>query len=113
MYYGASTRELPELKKGIVVKVRDGKDWRPAAVMSKAKQPRTYFVRLESGQVWGRNQHHLFTANWEDQVKLFQEKKISVRAGIKVCHQKIHMISRRAVVKICHQNIQAYCCLVM
>ena len=58
-YNDTNTRELPELEKGTVVKVRDGKDWRSAVVLGKAKQPRRFFIRLESGQVWRRNRRHL------------------------------------------------------
>ena len=58
-YHDINTRELPELEKGTVVKVRDGKDWRPAVVLGKAKQPRSFFIRLESGQVWRRHRRHL------------------------------------------------------
>ena len=75
-YYDASTRELPELEKRTVIKVRDGKDWRPAVVLGKAKQPRSNFIRLESGQV------------------------TFLKAEIKVYHQIVHVIPMRVAGKI-------------
>ena len=77
-YYDTNTRELPGLEKGTVVKVRDGKDWRPAVVLGKAKQPRSYFIRLESGQVWRRNRRHIIIVKGEDPANIFESRNQSV-----------------------------------
>ena len=77
-YYDKNTRELPELEKGTVVKVRYGKDWRSAEVLGKAKQPRSYFIRLESGQVWRRNRRHLIIVKGEDPANIFESRNQSV-----------------------------------
>ena len=73
-YYDTNTRELPELEKGTVVKVRDGKDWRPAVVLGTAKQSRSYFIRLESGQIWRRNRRHLIIVKGEDPANFFESR---------------------------------------
>ena len=92
-YYDTNTRELPECERGTIVEVRDGKDWRHDVVLGKAKHPRSYFIRLESGQVWRRNRRHLIMVKAEDPFNNFESR-------IKLCPQIIHMIPMRVAVKL-------------
>ena len=73
-YHDTNTRELPELERGTIVEVRDGKDWRHAVVLGKAKQPGSYSIRLENGQVWRRNRRHLIMVRAEDPFNNFENR---------------------------------------
>ena len=39
--------------------MKEGNEWRPAAVLKKAVQPRSYIVKLESGEIVRRNRFQL------------------------------------------------------
>ena len=45
--YDFRTKQLSELQEAEVVRVKEGKEWRPAVVLKKEVQPRNYSEKLE------------------------------------------------------------------
>jgi hypothetical protein len=61
-YFRPTTKSLDELKYGYTVRVRVGKQWKPARLLSQNNQPtqpRSYNVETERGNVWRRNRRDL------------------------------------------------------
>ncbi len=56
-YYDFKSRSLPGL--GDTVHMRRQEGWKPAAVLSRREEPRSYNVQSPSGQIFRRNRHHL------------------------------------------------------
>ena len=63
-YYNVSSKELPDLKEGDVVRVKPlkatekGKPWRQARIEGKV-DVHSYKIRTEDGRVYRRNRQHL------------------------------------------------------
>lgn len=53
-----STKELPQLKEGEIVRVREGKKWKPGRITQVLPLPRSYKVETENGE-YRRNRKHL------------------------------------------------------
>ena len=61
--YDIRTKQLSELQE--VVRLREGKEWRPDVVLKKAIQPRSYIVKLESGEIIRRDRFQLMSSATE------------------------------------------------
>lgn len=58
-YYDRQTKELPELEAGDNVRVETDKGWKPAVVVSKTNEPRSYEIETSNGVRYRRNRRHL------------------------------------------------------
>jgi len=65
-YYNRGTRHLGPLQKGEEVRVRTGKTWTPARLVSQDDCPRSYNVQMPSGRVWRRNRRDLLKTKEHD-----------------------------------------------
>ena len=57
--YDKQARDLPPLDDQEVVRIKEGRRWKPAIVVSKSKTPRSYIVQTEQGKKFRRNRRHL------------------------------------------------------
>lgn len=57
-YYDRGSRVLPALSPGDTVRLREGKQWRPAKVVKPTPEPRSYLVEAD-GQQYRRNRRKL------------------------------------------------------
>ena len=57
--YDVGTKQLSELQEGEVVRVKEGKEWKPAVVVKKATQPRSYIIKQQNGEIVRRNRIQL------------------------------------------------------
>ncbi|CAM1297967.1 Uncharacterised protein g1983 [Pycnogonum litorale] len=57
-YYNRGAKDFKPLKEGEMVRIRDGKLWKPAQVKSEHETPRSYIVETDTGTV-RRNRRHL------------------------------------------------------
>lgn len=57
-YYDRGSRVLPALSPGDTVRLREGKQWRPAKVVKPTPEPRSYLVEAD-GQQYRRNRREL------------------------------------------------------
>ncbi|XP_021345579.1 uncharacterized protein LOC110445343 [Mizuhopecten yessoensis] len=59
--YDRSSRSLPDLKPGDVVRMRDDNSntWEPAQVVKESGEPRSYIVRNNNNKFYRRNRRHL------------------------------------------------------
>ena len=73
-YYDKGSHTLPTLKPGDTVRVREGKQWRPAKVIRTTPEPRSYVVEAD-GHQYRRNRRELIRtheeppANTEEPIK--------------------------------------------
>ena len=58
LQHDKTAKELPPLKEGEVVRVKEGSKWKPARVTQVLPSPRTFKVETENGE-YGRNRRHL------------------------------------------------------
>ena len=58
-YYNVGTRPLPELTPGTTVHMKTRQGWKPAVVLSKRVEPRSYCVESPAGVIFRRNRRHL------------------------------------------------------
>ena len=58
MHHDSTAKELPPLKEGEVVRLKEGSKWKPARVTHILPSPRSYQVEREKG-VYRRNRRHL------------------------------------------------------
>ena len=58
-YYDRGAKGLEELRPGDTIRVRTGKEWQPAKLITKSPQPRSYEIQTEAGNVWRRNRHDI------------------------------------------------------
>ncbi|KAL9979645.1 hypothetical protein ACROYT_G017335 [Oculina patagonica] len=58
MHHDKTAKELPPLKEGEVVRVKEGRKWNPARVTQVLPSPRSYKVETENGE-YRRNRRHL------------------------------------------------------
>ena len=57
--YDKTARTLPNLKLGDVVRYQKGHLWKPAVVVDKLSNPRSYNIRTDTGTILRRNRRHL------------------------------------------------------
>ena len=58
-YYDHCTKEMKELRFGEAVRMlRDGK-WKPATVLEKSDEPRSYILKTDNGRTYRRNRSHI------------------------------------------------------
>ena len=57
--YDKSAKTLCDLKPGDVVRYKKGRLWKPAEVIGKNPNPRSYDIRTETGTILRRNRRHL------------------------------------------------------
>ena len=50
---------MSELQEGEVVRVKEGKEWKPAVVVKKATQPRSYIIKQQNGEILRGNRIQL------------------------------------------------------
>ena len=60
-YYNVGTKPLPELSPGTAVHMKTRHGWKPAVVLSKRVEPRSYSVESPAGVIFRRNRRHLRT----------------------------------------------------
>ncbi|PIK53448.1 hypothetical protein BSL78_09678 [Apostichopus japonicus] len=58
-YYDRQTKKLPELQPGDNIRLQTDKGWKPATIVFKAEQPRSYYVETAEGVQYRRNRKHL------------------------------------------------------
>ena len=58
-YYDVGTKQLSELQEREVVRVKEGKEWKPAVVVKKETQPRSYIIKQQNGGNVRRNRIQL------------------------------------------------------
>lgn len=58
-YYDVRSRSLPGLVAGDTVHMQTWEGWKPATVLCKREEPRSYNVQSPKGQIFRRNRHHL------------------------------------------------------
>ena len=58
-YYDQHSRTLKDLHIGEKVSMLDSKTWKPAVVMKKFEEPRSFIVKTENGKLFRRNHQHL------------------------------------------------------
>ena len=58
-YYDRAAREKPQFDEGQNITMKVGKNWEPAKVIKPCKEPRSYLVKHENGQVYRRNSSQL------------------------------------------------------
>lgn len=54
-YYDRQTRCLPELHRGEKVRIQKGHEWKPAVIIDRHKQPRSFIVQTPDGRTYRRN----------------------------------------------------------
>ena len=59
LYFDRHSKELPELKVGDTVWYERNRGLKPAQVIEKTKEPRSYMIRTANGMVLRRNRRHL------------------------------------------------------
>ena len=58
-YYDRHSRPLKDLHIGEKVNMLDNKTWKPAVVMNRCEEPRSFIVKTENGKTFRRNRQHL------------------------------------------------------
>ena len=58
-YYDQHSRPLKGLHIGEKVSMLDSKTWKPAVVIKRCEEPRSFIVKTENGKTFRRNCHHL------------------------------------------------------
>lgn len=58
-YYDRAAREKPHFDEGQNITMKVGNNWEPAKVIKTCKEPRSYLVKHENGQVYRRNSSQL------------------------------------------------------
>ena len=72
-YYDQHSRPLKDLHVGEKVSMLDSKTWKPAVLMKRHEEPRSFIVKAESGKAFRRNHQHLrqiADSNGTDEINL-------------------------------------------
>ena len=73
-YHDRQARNLPALEKGEFVRMRVGKQWKPAIVTKNANEPRSYLVQTPEGKTYRRNRSHLIKTKEQYEWRLKEEE---------------------------------------
>ena len=73
-YHDRQARNLPALEKGEFVRMRVGKQWKPAIVTKNANEPRSYLVQTPEGKTYRRNRSHLMKTKEQYEWRLKEEE---------------------------------------
>lgn len=65
-YYDRMAKYLPDLQPGEGIRMRKGDSWKPAVVLDKHEQPRSFIVKTPDGKLFRRNRRHLRKTNETD-----------------------------------------------
>ncbi|ROL51227.1 Tripartite motif-containing protein 29 [Anabarilius grahami] len=58
-YYDRMAKYLPDLQPGEGIRMQKGDSWKPAVVLEKHEQPRSFVVKTPDGKLFRRNRRHL------------------------------------------------------
>lgn len=58
-YYDRMAKYLPDLQPGEGIRMQKGDSWKPAVVLEKHEQPRSFIVKTPDGKLFRRNHRHL------------------------------------------------------
>ncbi len=58
-YYDQHTKDLPTLKLGERIRIKDKSAWKPAIITQIHANPRSYIVRTTEGNLYRRNRRHI------------------------------------------------------
>ena len=70
LYHDEHSQSLPMLVKGELIRMRDGKKWKPAKVTSKASKPRSYIAQTLEGRSYRRNRSQLLKSKAQNSWQL-------------------------------------------
>ena len=73
-YHDRQVPNLPALEKGEFVRMRVGKQWKPAIVTKNANEPRSYLVQTPEGKTYRRNRSHLMNTKEQYEWRLKEEE---------------------------------------
>ncbi|KAL1271928.1 hypothetical protein QQF64_030944 [Cirrhinus molitorella] len=72
-YYNLHAKPLSVIQPGSVVRMETSQGWKPAVVMEKRPEPRSYNIVASSGQTYRRNRRHMRTTKDEDLTGVVEE----------------------------------------
>jgi hypothetical protein len=72
-YYDWHTKDLPTLKVGEKVMIKDNEKWKPATILQIHPNPRSYIVETKEGNTYRRNRRHIIR-NTSQQIEEDEEE---------------------------------------
>ena len=95
-YYDQYSIPLKDLHIGEKVSMLDSKTWKPAVVMERCGEPRSFIVKTENGKIFRRNRQHLHQiadSNGTDDTILISdgEEEDSVEQEVIVKREEVEM----------------------
>ncbi|KAJ8035030.1 hypothetical protein HOLleu_22106 [Holothuria leucospilota] len=70
-YFDQKTIHLKPLQQQDTIRVRVGKQWKPARLLFPNRQPRSYNLETEQGKIWRRNRRDILKTNEQN---IFQKE---------------------------------------
>ena len=76
-YYNQHSKPLKDLYDEEKVRILEpsGKKWKPATVMKRYEEPRSFCVKTEDGTMYRRNRRHLLKTNEGNRIQILDDKQ--------------------------------------